>query len=61
MPYKIGKSKGGYKVFNKNTGKSYSKKPQTKEKAIAQLSALKINTNESFNDYTERLLNYLLT
>jgi hypothetical protein len=49
MPYKVAKSGSGYKVKNKNTGKTYSKKPQTKEKAAAQMRALYMNTkDESF-------------
>jgi hypothetical protein len=41
MPYKVKKVKGGYKVAKKSTGKTgYSKKPQTKEKATAQMRAM---------------------
>lgn len=56
MPYKISKVKGGYKVKNKKTGKSYSKKPMSKEKAEAQQRAIYANTNESF----EKRLNIIL-
>lgn len=44
MPFKILKLKGGYKVQNKDTKKTYSKKPLTKTKAQKQLIALKIHT-----------------
>jgi hypothetical protein len=41
MPYKLLKLKGGkFKVQNKDTLKTYSKKPMTKEKATKQMSAL---------------------
>jgi hypothetical protein len=43
MPYKIAKVKGGYKVKNKDTGRTYAKKPQTKEKAKSQLRAIFAN------------------
>lgn len=46
MPWKMVKVKGGYKV-QKKTGKMMSKKPQTKEKAMAQMRALYANTKES--------------
>lgn len=47
MPWGIKKSGSGFKVENKSTGKTYSKKPMTKEKATKQLAALHINANES--------------
>jgi hypothetical protein len=59
MPYSIRKSGSGYKVTNKNTGKTYSKKPQTKAKANKQLAALHINTNESFDQAVSRILTSL--
>lgn len=40
MPYKEVKVKGGYKVETKETGRSHSKKPLSKEKADAQMRAL---------------------
>jgi len=43
MPYTQIKVKGGYKNKNINSGKSYSKKPMSKEKADSQLRILKIN------------------
>ena len=44
MPFAIVKLKGGYKVQNKDTKKTYSKKPLTKTTARKQLIALKIRT-----------------
>jgi len=46
MPYKIKKINGGYKVC-KVTGKCFSKKPLSKEKAKAQRAAIAIHTHES--------------
>lgn len=45
MPYKIKKSGSGYKVSS--PGKTYSKKPMSKEKASRQLAAIKMHTNEA--------------
>lgn len=47
MPWNIAKSGSGYKVRNKETGKTYSKKPMTKSKAKKQLAAMYANYNES--------------
>lgn len=47
MPYDVSKVKGGYKVRNKKTGKTYSKKPMSKEKAKDQMAAIYANTEES--------------
>lgn len=47
MPWNLSKSDGGYKVRNKGTGKTYSKKPMTKEKAKKQMAAMYANYNES--------------
>jgi hypothetical protein len=58
MPWSIRKSGSGYKVVNKDTGKTYSKKPMTKEKAKKQLAALHINYNEEKT--FERALNEAL-
>lgn len=46
MPYHVIKSGNGYKVQNKDTGKTYSNKPMTKEKAEAQMRAMYANINE---------------
>lgn len=47
MPYKIAKRGNGYKVVEKSGGKhpgrEFSKEPQTKEKALAQLRAIEAN------------------
>ena len=47
MPWNIAKSGSGYKVRNKETGKTYSKKPMAKSKAKKQLAAMYANYNES--------------
>lgn len=47
MPYEVVKSGSGYKVKNKESGKTYSDEPMSKEKAEAQKRALYANTNES--------------
>ena len=57
MPYSIRKSASGFKVVNKDTGKSYSKKPITKSKAKKQLAALHINVKESFDSLVEKIIN----
>jgi len=45
MPFRLLMiSKGKYKVQNKDTLKTYSKKPMTKEKATKQMKALHIHT-----------------
>ena len=43
MPYAVRKVKGGYKVKNLDSGKYYSKKPQTKTMAEKQLKVLGMN------------------
>ena len=46
MPYAIKRSgKGKFKVVNRDTGKTYSKKPQSAAKAKTQLAAIEINTH----------------
>lgn len=40
MPYQIQHVKGGYKVQNMETGKTYSHKPLSKSKAIKQRVAI---------------------
>ncbi len=46
MPFTIRKIKGGYAVFNKDTGKQKNKKPMTKAKAEKYLKALYANTKD---------------
>jgi hypothetical protein len=46
MPYKIVRSGSGYKVAKKSGGKTFSKKPLSKAKAIAQMKA--IHANEEY-------------
>lgn len=53
MPWNIAKSGNGYKVRNKETGKTYSKKPLSKEKANKQMAAIYANYNESY--FAEKL------
>lgn len=57
MPYKLRKKSKGYKVCVPN-GKCFSKKPLSRKKALGQLAALKINTNEGilFNALVEEVL-----
>ena len=46
MPYGIKKVEGGYKVYNKNTGKTYSKKPhKTRKEALAQQAAMYVHAS----------------
>lgn len=59
MPYKIAKSGSGYKVKNKNSGKTYSGKPMTKAKAKKQMAAIYANTDESFNRRLDAILESL--
>lgn len=40
MPYAIRKSGSGYKVTNKESGKTYSKKPQSRQQAESQRRAI---------------------
>ncbi len=44
MPYGLKKSGKGYKVANKATGKTYSKKALPRKRAVAQLRAIEIHT-----------------
>lgn len=48
MPYKLKKKGKGYKVCVPS-GKCFSKKPLSRKKALGQLAALKINTDESIS------------
>lgn len=47
MPYQVVKSGDGYKVRNKDTGKTYSKKPLPKARAEAQMRALYANMSST--------------
>lgn len=44
MPYKVAKSGKGFKVRNRLTGKTYSKKALPKKRALAQLRAIQMNS-----------------
>lgn len=44
MPYKVGKSGSGYKVKNRETGKTYSKHAQTHAMAVRQLRAIEMHS-----------------
>lgn len=48
MPYKLVKSGKGWKVRNKHSGKTYSKKALPRARALAQMRALYANTDEGF-------------
>lgn len=48
MPYALHKSESGYKVANKETGETYSKRPQTRAMATRQMRA--IYASEGAND-----------
>lgn len=43
MPYKLTKTKKGWKVCKKRAKKCFSKSPLSKQKAIKQIAALYIN------------------
>ncbi len=45
MPYRLSKSKKGYKVKDAK-GKAYSKKPLPKSRAKKQMTALRIRTKK---------------
>ena len=59
MPYKIKKTGKGYKVGKKDSSKTFSKKPMSKEKAKAQMRAIYANTNESFQNRVDAALNLI--
>jgi len=44
VPYAVGKSGKGYKVKNKQTGRTYSKKSMSKKKAERQQRAIYANS-----------------
>jgi hypothetical protein len=46
MPFKVKKIKGGFAVFNQDTGKQKNKKPMTKVKASKYLKALYANSKD---------------
>lgn len=46
MPYKIAKSGGGFKVTSPNHPHGFSKHPQSKQMAIKQMVAIKMNSHE---------------
>jgi hypothetical protein len=60
MPYKVTKSGSGYKVKNKESGKTYSKKPLSKKKAEDQAKAIYANTNESLIKRIDAALDSLI-
>ena len=45
MPYAVSKSGSGYKVRNKETGKTYSKHPQSKAMAARQMRAIEMHSH----------------
>jgi hypothetical protein len=47
MPYKVRHTGSGFKVTTPNHPQGFSKKPLPKKRALAQLAAIKMNTNES--------------
>lgn len=49
MPYDLIKTKGGYKVRSKDTGKTHSNKPLPKSRAKAQMRALYANVKDANN------------
>ena len=52
MPYKLKKVGSGYKVCKKlGKQKCFSKKPLPKSRALAQMRAMIVNENVSFEDY----------
>ena len=56
MQYSIRKSGSGFKVVNKKTNHSFSKKPMSNDKAKRQVAALHINVKESFEAAVVRIL-----
>lgn len=46
MPYKITKKGSGYKVTTPGHPQGFSKAPQSKQQAIKQMIAIKMNTGE---------------
>ena len=56
MPYKIRRRGSGYKVTTPNHPHGFSKHPMSKRKAIAQLRAIKMHTNENLAEHVVNLL-----
>jgi hypothetical protein len=60
MPYSVLKKGKGYKVcLTKNPSKCFSKKPLSKQRAIAQSKAIRINSHESFDQTYRRIIESL--
>lgn len=47
MPYSVSKSGNGYKVRNKDSGKTYSKHAQSHTMAVRQLRAIEMHSHAS--------------
>ena len=45
MPYSVSKSGNGYKVRNRETGKTYSKHTQSHTMAVRQLRAIEMHSH----------------
>lgn len=59
MPFAVKEVENGYKVYNKETGKTYSKKPQSLEKAFRQLKIMNAYyKNEKNIDKPRKFSNY---
>ncbi len=55
VPYGINKVSGGWKVYNKNTGKTYSIKPHgTRQEALNQQAAMYVNANPKGEGNTKK-------
>jgi hypothetical protein len=60
MPYSVLKKGRGYKVcLTKNPSKCFSKKPLSKQRAMAQSKAIRANTHESFDLTYRRIIESL--
>jgi hypothetical protein len=53
MPYAVSKSGSGYKVRNKNTGKTYSKHSQSKATAVAQMRAIEMHSHGRNGEFSK--------
>lgn len=47
MPYDLKKSKGGYYVRSKETGKLHSNKPMSKARAVRQMRAMYMHVKDA--------------